>query len=130
MKKITAYKGFDKDFKCREFQFEIGKTYTHKGKVKVCLSGFHATVHPLQCLKFYKEDNSRYALVELSDVIDKSQVNDDGKLAGKTIKIIKELTFEELCDEGNNNLSVGGSLYLRGTKITKIPKHLISKVIR
>ena len=45
-KKVTGFKAFNKGFKCRGFQFEIGKTYEEK-KAKICDSGFHFCENPL-----------------------------------------------------------------------------------
>ena len=39
---IFAYKGFDENFRCRYFQYEVGKEYHINGDVKMCVNGFHA----------------------------------------------------------------------------------------
>ena len=47
------YKGFDKDLKCRNFQFEVGKEYSEKGDIKRCRNGFHCCANPFDVLDFY-----------------------------------------------------------------------------
>ena len=49
---MKAFKGFDKDLKCRGFQFEEGKTYEEK-TADLCNSGFHACEAPIDVFKFY-----------------------------------------------------------------------------
>ena len=39
--KVKGWKNFDKDLKCRDFQFERGKTYSVKGDIELCKNGFH-----------------------------------------------------------------------------------------
>ena len=87
--KIIAYKGFNKDLKCRGFQYEIGRTYKHDGEVKCCESGFHACENPLDVLEYYNDFDSRYCQVEQSGVLSKSE----DKTASSEIKIVSEIGF-------------------------------------
>ena len=82
---MKLFKGFDKDMKCRGFQFEEGKTY-HEEKAKLCDVGFHACEMPLDVFRYYQPgEKSIYREVELEDVTDEH--GDDSKRVGKTIKI-------------------------------------------
>jgi hypothetical protein len=87
--KVKAYKAFNKEMKCRDFQFEVGKTYTHEGKVKACESGFHSCENPLDVLNYYNLCDSRFAIVEASGEIAKH--GDDSKIASASITIEAEL---------------------------------------
>ena len=85
---MKMFKGFDKDLKCRNFQYEIGKTYT-EDRAELCEVGFHACEHPLDCLNYYEPGESRYCDVDLDDVTDKR--DDDSKRVGKKITVQGEI---------------------------------------
>ena len=92
-KPIIAYKAFDANMKCRDFQFVVGETYTHIGKIKVCDSGFHACENPLDVLSYYNLCDSRFAVVEQSGEIDRHA--EDNKIASAVITIKAELRLPE-----------------------------------
>ena len=93
---IAAYKGFDQDLKCRDFQFEIGKTYKHKGDVSVCNSGFHACENPLAVFEHYPP-TSRFAIVKCAGKISKD-INDK-KIACEELTVEAEIWLPELISE-------------------------------
>ena len=86
---IKSYKGMDKDMKCREFQFEVGKKYEAEGEISACSNGFHACEMPLDVFKYYEPARSRYFEVEQDG--DLSRDSDDSKVASRTIKIGAEI---------------------------------------
>jgi hypothetical protein len=82
---VVAYKGFDKDWKCRDYQFEVGKTYAHKGPVKACESGFHSCEYPLDVFRYYEPASSVFALVEAGG--DLSRHDEDSKIASSSLTV-------------------------------------------
>src|SRR3546814_16873531 len=93
---VIAYKAFDKDMKCRGFQYEVGKTYEHDGEVSACNSGFHACAYPLDVLRYYPPGTSVFAVVEQSG--DLSRHGDDSKIASSTIKINAQIGLPGLIE--------------------------------
>ena len=91
---ITSFKGFDRDMRCRDYQFEVGKSYTHADPVVVCKSGFHACEHPLDVLAYYAPGHSRYAIVTQGGNL--ARHDDDSKIASSVIAIKAELTIRGL----------------------------------
>ena len=94
--KMIGYKGFDKDLKCRDFQYEVGKEYEHDGKVKLCKSGFHFCENPQGVFGHYAPGNgSRFAIVEAGGVSDERE--SDSKRVAKKLKIKSEISVFEMC---------------------------------
>ena len=56
---IKSYKGFDKDLKCRGFQYEIGKEYEEKD-IEMYHRGFHACENPLDIFTYCDLTCSRF----------------------------------------------------------------------
>ncbi|EMP3845768.1 hypothetical protein WDV56_004726 [Salmonella enterica] len=91
--------GFNKDLKCRGFQFAIGETFHHDGKVEACGSGFHACECPFDVFSYYPPAESRYAET-ISFGITDSEEGGDTKIASSSITIKDELTLPQFIQRG------------------------------
>ena len=96
--KIIAYKGFDKNLKCRDFQYEVGKEYEIDGKIECCRHGFHACENPLEVWDHYEMIGSRFAQVEQSGTIDREA--NSTKVCSSHIKIKAELKLADIINLG------------------------------
>lgn len=97
-KVITSYKAFDKNMKCRGFQYEVGKEYEMDGEVKCCNQGFHACKFPMEVWDYYDMLDSRYAEVEQSGKIDAEE--NSTKVCSSRIKIKAELKLADIINIG------------------------------
>ena len=93
---MKCYKGFDKDLKCRGFQYEIGKEY-EENAADICRKGFHACENPMDVFGYYNPADSRYCEVDLDT---NEQTEKDSKRVGKKIKIETEIGLSGLIQAG------------------------------
>ena len=98
-KEVIAYKGMNSDMTCRDFKYEVGKSYkTDKAELWKC--GFHACLNPLDVLDYYYQSiKSRYFKVKLSGEITKCGF-EDTKVAATEITVLEEITdiFDEIIE--------------------------------
>ena len=97
---MKAYKGFnrhdDGTLWCLDFQYEVGKTYKHKGEIKLCKSGFHAC-HELHQVWYFYPNNGTNVFYEVEcggEIIENEY--DDGKFVCSEIKLVKEISMTDV----------------------------------
>ena len=104
---MIGYKAFDKDLKCRGFQFEVGKTYTKDTKKEDMECCTDKVFHFCREL-FAIEKESDYKLSEsrICEVIAGDYVRSGDKYGTNSITILREIPEsekKELINSGNRN---------------------------
>jgi hypothetical protein len=88
---MKGYKAFDKEMKCRDKQYEVGKTYEENEAI-LCEKGIHFCENPLDVLNYYNVCESRFAEIEADNVSDEK--SKDSKRVAKKVKIETELSLK------------------------------------
>lgn len=92
---IKAYKAFNEDLTCRDFQYEIGKTYTIDEKPVPCERGFHACLDLKDVFGYYNPTNKiRICEVELNGDI----IHHEDKIVTNSITILNEIDYKSMFD--------------------------------
>ena len=91
---VKAYKGFDKDLKCRGRQYTEGVEDHVSDVARLCKEGVHACERPLDVFEYYAPADSVYHEVELAGVLDEHK--EDSKICGTDIKVKGKLDIAGL----------------------------------
>ena len=89
-KKLTTYKGTDKDMKCHGgFQYELGKMYTDDGAIRCGGRGFHSCKAPLDVFRYFAPNKSRYFACLAGGTVDEDTA--DSKIASSELELKAEI---------------------------------------
>ena len=95
---MKGYKVFNPEWKCRGFQYEVGKTYKHDGKISLCNAGFHFCRNAADCFNYKSFDsNNKVAEVEAVGLVESG----DDKSVTDEIKIVREIPWSEMLTLAN-----------------------------
>ena len=101
---MKGYKAFLSDMMTRhgdDTVYEVGKTYTVEGEIKICENGYHFCKKCVDVYDYYSKP-CRICEVSVTGAV-QTQGN---KSVGRRLKILRELTADEissLCNSGNRN---------------------------
>ena len=87
---MKVYKGTDKDMKCQGMQYKLGETAVYDGKPRLCKAGLHACEQPIDVLKHYAPNESRYFEADAEEVTDERE-SDDSKIVAKKMTLKAEI---------------------------------------
>lgn len=109
---IEGYKATDKDMKCKGYQFELGKMFTHEGELISCKRGFHFCPELKDCFNYYNigQGNRYFKVKALINVHQKYSFTPSGyhiysssgfkrdtdKRVAKQIEFLEEISPEEI----------------------------------
>jgi hypothetical protein len=96
--RLIAYKVFNGDMTCRDFQYEEGKTYEIEGEIKSCFRGFHACINLLDIFNYYDGRIGKDVVIHevyLSGDIDDTKTF-DSKVCSSKIEIGKRLSMKDI----------------------------------
>ena len=101
---MRGYKAFLSDMTTKHGDntvYEVGKTYTVEGEVKICENGYHFCK---KCVNVYDYYSKPCRICEVS--VTGAVQTQGNKSVGRKLKILRELTADEissLCNSGNCN---------------------------
>ena len=87
---MKVYKGTDEQMKCRGMQYKLGETAIFDGELKLCKAGLHACEQPIDVLKYYAPNESRYFEAEAENVADERE-SEDSKVVSRKMTLKAEI---------------------------------------
>ena len=93
-----GFKVFNPDWTCRDFKFEVGKTYEEQVNLEVCRHGFHFCKVARDCFNYYTFNSDN----KVAEVIAHGEVKTEGdKSCTDKIEIVREISWTEVLEMVN-----------------------------
>lgn len=103
---MKGYKVFNPNWTCLDFQYKVGMSYEMDGLPICCNRGFHFCVKLVDCFSYYNfNPENKVAEIEAYGEID---TNDNRKYCTNKIKIVRELSWEEVLKLANTGMNNNG----------------------
>lgn len=106
---VHGYKVFNPDWTCRDFQYDVGKTFEENVKPSCCGRGFHFCKEAIDCFNYYAFNPKN----KVAEVIALGELDTDGdKSCTNKIQIVREVPWIEvltIVNIGKENTGIGNT---------------------